>query len=179
MKTIGHFWRDFPFKAAWSLKDMDWTIDNLSTTFTTTTTVLRFSGFCPGLPRWAGTRKVKPIWIYCSKGQWVAMASAGHMQICISPRQITTPASHHSVFYRPHALPAAQPTASKHWRHYANKHKRKSKTKLMNTTVRTARICVCITVHNTTWNSSDNLPSYPFRVCTNNITLTQSTGEEW
>jgi len=30
-------------------------------------------------------------------------------------RQITTPAPHHSVFYRPDALPAAQPTASKHW----------------------------------------------------------------
>ena len=31
-------------------------------------------------------------------------------------RQITTPVPHHSVFYRPDALPAAQPTASKHWR---------------------------------------------------------------
>ena len=31
-------------------------------------------------------------------------------------RQITTPAPHHSVFYRPDAFPAAQPTASKHWR---------------------------------------------------------------
>ena len=31
-------------------------------------------------------------------------------------RQITTPASHHSVSYRPDALPVAQPTASKHWR---------------------------------------------------------------
>jgi len=29
-------------------------------------------------------------------------------------RQITTPAPHHSVFYRPDALPATQPTASKH-----------------------------------------------------------------
>jgi len=29
-------------------------------------------------------------------------------------RQITTPAPHHSVFYRPAALPAAQQTASKH-----------------------------------------------------------------
>ena len=29
-------------------------------------------------------------------------------------RQITTPAPYHSVFYRPDALPAAQPTASKH-----------------------------------------------------------------
>jgi len=32
-------------------------------------------------------------------------------------RQITTPAPHHSVFYRPDALPSTtQPTASKHWR---------------------------------------------------------------
>ena len=33
---------------------------------------------------------------------------------------ITTPAPHHSVFYRPDALPAAQPTASKHWRQTTN-----------------------------------------------------------
>ena len=31
-------------------------------------------------------------------------------------RQITTPAPHNSVFYRPDVLPAAQPTVSKHWR---------------------------------------------------------------
>ena len=31
-------------------------------------------------------------------------------------RQITMPAPHRSVFYRPDALPAAQPTVSKHWR---------------------------------------------------------------
>jgi len=31
-------------------------------------------------------------------------------------QNITMPASHHSVFYRQDALPAAQPTASKHWR---------------------------------------------------------------
>jgi len=31
-------------------------------------------------------------------------------------RQITTPTPHHSVFYRPDALPDAQPTVSKHWR---------------------------------------------------------------
>jgi len=29
-------------------------------------------------------------------------------------RQITMPAPHHSIFYRLDALPAAQPTASKH-----------------------------------------------------------------
>jgi len=31
-------------------------------------------------------------------------------------RQITLPKPHHSVFYRPDAFPATQPTASKHWR---------------------------------------------------------------
>jgi len=30
------------------------------------------------------------------------------------PRQITTPSRHHSVFYGPDALPAAQPTVLKH-----------------------------------------------------------------
>ena len=46
-------------------------------------------------------------------------------------RQTSTPAPHHSVFYRPDALPATQPTASKHWRskqftQMHNKHKIKS-----------------------------------------------------
>ena len=35
----------------------------------------------------------------------------------LAPDRITMPASYHSVFYRPDALPATQPTASKHWRH--------------------------------------------------------------
>jgi len=64
-----------------------------------------------------------------SEWQWHQL---GHMQVCISlclglprwaicksapcPRQITTPAPHHSIFYRPDALPAALPIASKHWR---------------------------------------------------------------
>ena len=65
--------------------------------------------------RWAGTRKVKPIWILLKQEtvsgsgiSWAVWKSAPHS------RQITTPAPHHSVFYRPDALPAAQPTASKH-----------------------------------------------------------------
>ena len=41
---------------------------------------------------------------------WAICKSAPHS------RQTTTPVPHHSVFYRPDALPAAQPTASKHWR---------------------------------------------------------------
>jgi len=32
-----------------------------------------------------------------------------------SHRPVTTPAPHHSIFYRPDALPASQPTAAKHW----------------------------------------------------------------
>ena len=46
------------------------------------------------------------------------------LSICKSAprsRQITTPAPHHSVFFRLDALPAAQPTASKHWREQALK----------------------------------------------------------
>ena len=39
---------------------------------------------------------------------WVICKSA------LCSRQITMPAPHHSVFYWPDALPAAQPTASKH-----------------------------------------------------------------
>ena len=71
----------------------------------------------PGLPRWAGTRKVKPIWILLK--QETVSGSSISWAICKSAprsRQITTPAPHHSVFYRPDALPAAQPTASKQWR---------------------------------------------------------------
>jgi len=70
-----------------------------------------------GLPRWAGTRKVKTIWILLK--QETVSGSGISWAICKSAprsRQITTPAPHHSVFYRPDALPAAQPTVSKHWR---------------------------------------------------------------
>ena len=46
----------------------------------------------------------------------MAVASAGPYASLSAPRsrQMTTPATHQSVFYRPDALPAAQPTASKH-----------------------------------------------------------------
>jgi len=72
---------------------------------------------CPGLPGWASTRKVKPIWILLK--QETASGSGISWAVCKSElrsRQITTPAPHYSVYYRPDALPAAQPTASKHWR---------------------------------------------------------------
>ena len=71
----------------------------------------------PGLPVWASTRKVKPIWILLT--QETVSGSGISWAICKSApcsRQITKPAPHHSVFYRPDALPVTQPTASKHWR---------------------------------------------------------------
>ena len=84
---------------------------------THTHTRTRLMALCPGLPGWVGTRKVKPIWILLKQERvsgsvisWVICKSAPRS------RQITTPASHHSDFYRLDALPAAQPTASKHWR---------------------------------------------------------------
>jgi len=83
-----------------------------------TQTHTHLTALFPGLPGWAGTRKVKPIWILL-KQETVSVASAGpyaslHLAPDRQPRQHLT--SHHSVFYRPDALPAAQPAASKHWR---------------------------------------------------------------
>ena len=46
--------------------------------------------------------------------EWQGISWAIHKAVP-AYRQITTPAPHHSVFYRPDALPAAQPTASKHY----------------------------------------------------------------
>jgi len=78
-------------------------------TTTITTTVLCPPGLCPGLPGWAGTRKVKTNLDFLE--QEIVSGSAICWAICKSvphPRQTTTPISHHSVFYRPDALPAAQ-----------------------------------------------------------------------
>ena len=51
-----------------------------------TRTHTRLTALLPGLPRWAGARKVKPIWIYFteardSEWQWYQL---GHMQVCTS-----------------------------------------------------------------------------------------------
>jgi len=57
------------------------------------------TALCPGLPGWAGTRKVKSIWILLK--QETVSGSGISWVICKSAprsRQITTPATHHSVF---------------------------------------------------------------------------------
>jgi len=81
--------------------------------FTTNTrlTHTRFSG----LPRWAGTRKEKnQSGFYWSKRQWHQL---GHKQVCISLQTDNHASTPPLSFYRLDALPATQPTASKHWRH--------------------------------------------------------------
>ena len=50
---------------------------NRTTLHTHTQTFYCWSVICPGPPGSAGTRNVKPIWIYWSNRQWVAVASAG------------------------------------------------------------------------------------------------------
>ena len=57
------------------------------------------TALCPWLPTWAGTRKVKPIWILLK--QETVSGSGISWAICTPAprsRQITTPAPHHSVF---------------------------------------------------------------------------------
>jgi len=77
------------------------------------------ASLCPGLSGSASTRMVKPIWILLK--QETVNGSGISWAICKSAprsRQITTPAptAQSQFFYRPDALPATQPTASKHWR---------------------------------------------------------------
>ena len=69
-------------------------------------------GFCAGLPEWASTRKVKPIWIYWSKSEW-QWYQLGYTQICTLTQ--TMRASHCSVLQA--GCPSCHPTASKYWRH--------------------------------------------------------------
>ena len=86
-------------------------------------TQTRLMALCLGLPEWAGTRKVKPIWILLK--QETVSGSGISWAMCKSAprsRQITMPAPHRSVFYRPDALLVAQPTASKHWRLSSKQH---------------------------------------------------------
>ena len=72
-----------------------------------------FNGPFSGTTRVSRYQKDKPIWILLKQE---TVSGSGISKSAPCSRQITTPAPHHSVFYRPDALPAAQPTASKHWR---------------------------------------------------------------
>jgi len=81
-----------------------------------------------GVLAWLSVRSevqtcIWPSWCHCHSLSFASVKSrffyrltrvCACMHVC--SRQITMPAPHHSVFYRPDALAAAQPTASKHWR---------------------------------------------------------------
>ena len=77
-----------------------------------THTHARLMAIFPGLPRWAGTRKAKPIWILLK--QETVCGSGISWNICKSAprsRQITMPAPHHSVFLQA-GCPSCRPTNS-------------------------------------------------------------------
>ena len=72
----------------------------------------RLTALCPGLPGWAGTRKVKPIWILLE--QETVSGSGISWAICKSAsrsRQITTPAPYYSSFLQA-GCPSCRPTNS-------------------------------------------------------------------
>ena len=80
--------------------------------FSAHTHTQRFNGPFPGLPRWSGTRKVKPIWILLK--QETVSGSGISWAVCKSAprsRQITTPAPHHSVLLQTRC-PSCCPTNS-------------------------------------------------------------------
>jgi len=74
------------------------------------------TALCPGLPRWAVTRKVKTIWILLKQEIVSGSGISWAMQICTSLQTDNHASTSLLSFYRPFALPATQPTASKHWR---------------------------------------------------------------
>ena len=64
--------------------------------YSNTHTHIRLTALCPGLPRWAGTRKEKPIWILLK--QETVSGSGIRWAVCKSApcsSQITTPVPHH------------------------------------------------------------------------------------
>ena len=77
-----------------------------------TQTHTRLTALFPGLPRWADTRKVEPIWILLKQEK--VSGSSISWAICKSApcsRQTTTPAPHHSVFLQA-GCPSCRPTNS-------------------------------------------------------------------
>ena len=90
----------------------EWKHADTTSYITHTHTHIRLTALCPGLPGWAGTRKVKPIWILLK--QETVSGSGISWTICKSAprsRQITMPAPHHSVFLQARC-PCCCPTNS-------------------------------------------------------------------
>ena len=71
---------------------------------------LRFNGQFPGEPGLAG--------VYWNKGWWKWWWQLDYWSYksCKAPVKSSPPTNQHPVFYRPDALPVAQPIVSRHWR---------------------------------------------------------------
>jgi len=71
---------------------------------------LRFNSHFPGEPGLDG--------VYWSKGWWRRrwQLDDWSYKSCKAPVKSSPPTNQHPVFYRPNALPVAQPTVSRHWR---------------------------------------------------------------
>jgi len=79
---------------------------------THTHTHTRLTDLCPGLPRWAGTREVKPIWILLKQidGEW-HWHQLGYMQLCTS-LQTDNNASTPPLSFLQAGCPSCRPTNS-------------------------------------------------------------------
>ena len=74
----------------------------------------RFAAFCPGPPGWAGARR--ELLDFMVQGEINRGRHRDHPDGRHSIRTNQCPPPPSPFFYRPHALPATQPTVSKHWR---------------------------------------------------------------
>ena len=77
-----------------------------------TRTFTRLTAISPGLPGWAGTRKVKPV---CNLLKQETASDSGIS--CTSLQSDNHASTPPLSIYRPDALPVVQPTSSKHWWH--------------------------------------------------------------
>jgi len=83
----------------------------------------RFTTLFPGPPGWAGARR--ELLDFMVQGRINRGRHTDHLAGCHSA-WLTSAHLHHSpIFYRPDALPAAQPTVSNHWRQLAHSIKEK------------------------------------------------------
>jgi len=85
------------------------------------------TALCPGLPGWAGTRKVKPIWILLKQEtvsgsgiSWAICKSAPRSGLNLFGLQIDNASTPPLSFLQagcPSCRPTNKPTVSTHWRH--------------------------------------------------------------
>jgi len=94
----------------WKETDGHWSyaLMALYNTHTYTHTHIRLTALCPGLPGWAGTRKVKPIWIL--RKQVTVSGSGTRCAICKSaPRTRQTTRQHTTAQFFTGRMPFLPP----------------------------------------------------------------------